>query len=323
VAESGSGAETPLHQANTLRSLSASVNKLSNSRTGTVKPADLPPAQEGFEILDNGRLRIATKFLSLLQANGLDTFEKIMASPAGQIVRSFPGRNTVRLDLKHPGGEVGRFFLKRYESSYLSSWRFFLRAIHWPGAEDEAMREWRAALTLRSSGFNTAIPVAVGQTMTGGVVTRSFVMTAEIAGGVCAHNAIPSFTATQRRAFALESGELTRRLHHAGFVHKDYYLYHIFVVPKHSPAESLQLALIDLQRVVRPVWLRERWLIKDLAALAYSARRVGMSRTTLARFFRVYRGHTRLSDQDKQLARKVLKRVRWLNSRQPKHDRLA
>lgn len=264
---------------------------------------------------------MTVEFCPLLQAYDLDTFEKIMASPAGEIIRSFPGRNTVRLELKHPGGGVGRFYLKRYERGYLSTWRLLLRTLRWPGADDEAMREWKAAAALRIEGFNTALPVAVGQERTAGVVTRSFVMTNEIPDGVCAHDAVPTFTTAQRRAFARQLGGLARRFHAAGFVHKDFYLYHVFVAPAAARTSDFNLFLIDFQRVVKPVVFKARWRVKDLAALAYSALKVGVPRTDLARFFKIYRGDGPIRPGDKSLVRRILKRVRWLNQRQPKHDK--
>src|SRR5690349_5198568 len=115
------------------------------------------------EILDQGRVMVASDFVTLLRENGLDTFDKVMAISAGMVFRDFPGRRTVRLELKAADGTTQGVFLKRYESHYLSPGRRLLRFLRWPGAEDEALREWRMLHHLHSLGIPTAAPVAVGQ----------------------------------------------------------------------------------------------------------------------------------------------------------------
>ena len=55
--------------------------------------------------------------------------------------------------------------------------------------------------------------------------------------------------------------ELLVSLHRAGWHHRDLYLHHILI-----DAEG-ELALIDLGRARRPLWIRRRWFAKDLAAL--------------------------------------------------------
>jgi heptose I phosphotransferase len=111
--------------------------------------------------------------------------------------------------------------------------------------------------------------------------------------------------------------ELARRFHDAGFVHKDFYLGHILVV---RGAAEPALFLIDLQRAVKPCCLRERWITKDLGALAYSALRVGVSRAEVMDLYRAYCGSEELSRAEEGLARRMMRRVEWLSTRRPKHD---
>ena len=67
-------------------------------------PAVDPHHPLSVETIDNGRLIVAAGFLPLLRANGLDSFEQVMALPGGKVFRDFPGRRTVRLELKTDGG---------------------------------------------------------------------------------------------------------------------------------------------------------------------------------------------------------------------------
>jgi len=267
--------------------------------------------------LDSGRLRVAHAFAPLLRENGLGTFDRVMAWSSGSLMRSVPGRSTVRIELNRPTGGVQVAFLKRYEPAYLTPAKRILRFLHWPGADDEALNEWRAILALRAAGFNTADPIAVGQSRSVGAVTRSFLLTAEIAGGIAAHDYARSLEARPRRRLALQVAELTRRFHDAGFVHKDCYLSHLFVVERGS---GRALFFIDLQRVTNPRWRRRRWWIKDLAQLAYSAQLAGATSRDLLAFARAYLGRVNLTPADPRLLSSVVRRVQALHGRGPRYD---
>ncbi|MCD6340251.1 MAG: hypothetical protein J7M29_12835 [Verrucomicrobia bacterium] len=270
-----------------------------------------------FQSLDEGRILVAARWLPLLQANGLTAMSAVMAL-SGEMMRSVPGRSTVRVTLPRPEGSLWTGYLKRYTPEYLSAGRRWLRRMGWPAAQDEAGIEWRAIHDLRARGFATAEPVALGQEREGGIVTRSFLLTAEIAGGVAGHEYAPGLAAPDRKRLLQEVAELTRRFHRAGFVHQDYYLNHIFAVPGSEGGE--RLFLIDLQRVFRPRWFRERWIVKDLAQLAYTARLAGASRSELLRFYLAYAGRGSLAAADKRRWRWIARRVRRLERRRPKYE---
>ncbi len=269
------------------------------------------------DILDQGRITVATEFLPLLRGHGLDSFEKVMARSGGKIVRDFPGRRTHRLELKMPGGGIQGIYLKRYQADYLSAGRRLLRRLGWPAAQDEALREWQMIEQVRSLGIPTATRIAVGQESAGGTVRRSFVMTAEIPGAIEGHTYVGQLSAAERPGFLRRVAEMARRFHEAGLVHKDYYLGHVLVAP--GPGEP-GLFLIDLQRVMKPCCFRDRWVTKDLGALAYSTLQSGVTRAGLLRAFLVYCVKPRLGAPEKRAARKILRRVARLRSHRSKHD---
>src|SRR5260370_298392 len=128
-----------------------------SERTGPMTTS--PP----FASLDAGSLIVAPAFLVLLQAGNLDSFDRLMAFGGGQTKRDFPGRRTVRLELRHPSGATQGLYLKRYEPGYLSTGRRWLRRLGWPAAQDEAMREWKGLRSVGALGLHTAAPVACGQ----------------------------------------------------------------------------------------------------------------------------------------------------------------
>lgn len=268
------------------------------------------------ENLDQGRIEAAPGFATLLHANQLDTFGSVMALEGGRVARDFPGRRTVRLELKAAGAPPQAVYLKRYDASYLSRLGRCLRWIGWPGYADEARQEWEALHRVGALGIRTATPVAVGQERAGGLVRRSFLITAEIPGAVEGHAWMAQLPARARREFLQRVAAIARRLHGAGFVHKDFYIGHILVAPVNG---SPELFLIDLQRVVKPALLWRRWLLKDLGAMAYSTLNARASSTMLMRAFLDYSNVTTLGPAEKAIARAALRRVAWLRTRTPKH----
>ena len=274
--------------------------------------------------LDNSKLTVVAEFLPMLRAAGLDSFDKIMALPAKAVVRAVPGRSTMRVELPLPTGGALTGYLKRYEEEYLSSLDKLLRLIHWPGGDDEAAREWRKMLLLRTHNFLTAVPIAVGQSRRAGIVTSSFLLQQEIPNGLPTDDYIVQRLATappQRKWDLLKKlGELARTFQDAGFIHKDFYLKHIFVVER---GDDWDLYLIDLQRVLGPRAHRQRWYLKDLSALAHSARRrARLSLPDILRIYLGYAGATKLQAADKQFLENVWRRVRKLRGRQPRYGRV-
>jgi tRNA A-37 threonylcarbamoyl transferase component Bud32 len=274
--------------------------------------------------LDDGKLTVAAEFLPLLRAAGLDSFNKIMALPVKAVIRAVPGRSTIRVELPQPHGGTLVGYLKRYEEEYLSPLDKLLRLIRWPGSDDEAAREWRKMLLLRTHNFLTAVPIATGQLRRAGIVTSSFLLQQEIPNGLPTDDYIVQrlATAPPQRKWKLfrKLGELARTFQDAGFIHKDFYLKHVFVVER---GDDWDLYLIDLQRVLGPRSHRHRWYLKDLSALAHSARR--RARLSLPDILRIYLGYaraTKLQAADKRFIENVWRRVRKLRGRQPRYGRV-
>ena len=276
-----------------------------------------PAYSMSVESIDAGRVTVRTEFLPLLRANGLDSFESVMRFEGGKVFRNFPGRRTVRLELKARNGKVEAIFLKRYESNYLSLFGRLLRLVRWPGAGDEAQREWEMIQAVAGCGIQTAVPIALGQAGGKGHAIRSFLMTAEISKAEEGSTYASRLNPLRRRAFLLRVAELARRFHSAGFVHKDFYLGHVLVSENEGKAD---LFLIDLQRVTEPCCFGDRWRTKDLGGLAYSMLNAGARRTDLMACFLAYLGQAELRREDKRTIRRILPRVARLQRRRPKYD---
>jgi heptose I phosphotransferase len=110
---------------------------------------------------------------------------------------------------------------------------------------------------------------------------------------------------------------VARRFHAAGFNHRDFYCCHFFI--QELPGPRFAIRLIDLQRVEQRHWLRRRWIVKDLAQLAYSAPRERIGRTLRLAFIKRYLGVARLSPADKRFVRRVLRRQLAMQRRLGEH----
>jgi hypothetical protein len=276
------------------------------------------------ESLDGGRMLVEESWAAVLRANGLDAVTKLMALQSGKVERAVPGRSTVRLELAVRDGTRIAVYLKRFDPEYLSLGRALLRFLRWPGADDEALREWRKIFQLRRHGFVTAPPVAVGQLRRAGIVTHSLVMTQEITGGIPADQYFQSHLRAgplrRKWAWLAAVGRFARHFQEARFIHKDFYLSHIFVVEE---GEDWRFHLIDLQRVRGPRWHLSRWYLKDLIALTFSARiKARCSRPDMLRLYKAYARRVKLSTKDKQIIRRLWRRARKLERRPPRYRRV-
>lgn len=78
--------------------------------------------------------------------------------------------------------------------------------------------------------------------------------------------------------------EISRTMHEAHLCHRDYYLCHFL-----RRERDAELVLIDLHRALRKRRLGERWVVKDVSGLWFSAMDIGLSQRDLLRFMRRYR----------------------------------
>jgi heptose I phosphotransferase len=134
--------------------------------------------------------------------------------------------------------------------------------------------------------------------------TDSFLVT--LALGDCEkldEHLLKPMAAADRRSLIEQVALLTGAMHAAGFNHRDLYLCHFL------RNAGGALYIVDLHRVQQRARVPERWLVKDLAALNYSARGL-VSRTDRLRFFKAYLGISRLERRDRRFALKVLKKTR-------------
>lgn len=78
--------------------------------------------------------------------------------------------------------------------------------------------------------------------------------------------------------------DISRTMHEARLCHRDYYLCHFLRRERDG-----ELVLIDLHRALRKRRLGERWVIKDISGLWFSAMDIGLTQRDRLRFMRRYR----------------------------------
>jgi hypothetical protein len=105
--------------------------------------------------------------------------------------------------------------------------------------------------------------------------------------------------------------------HGINYCHRDLYFSHIFYDGKSK------FYLIDLSRVFKPLVFRQRFRIKDIAQVHYSAPAKHFSNTDRLRFYLDYTGHKKLTSKDKVFIYKVINRARRMARHDKKHGRAA
>ncbi len=189
--------------------------------------------------------------------------------------------------------------------------------------------EWTWLNELARAGISVPEPIAYGEEMIGPWERRSAVVLGAVAGVSlerwCAEHT-HRLPAVVRDALA----DLVARFHALGMVHRDLYLSHVF--GSALDTEAPRLSLIDLQRAVRLGWRRERWIVKDLAALNYSTPPAAAAPRDRLRWLKRYLslgggqiaraeacGSARLRRPDRVLVRRIIAKTQQIRRHDARH----
>ncbi|MGC1272918.1 MAG: glycosyltransferase [Planctomycetaceae bacterium] len=267
-------------------------------------------------------LRVHPQFRALLDRHGLSDCDSLVETEAGTALRKLKTRENWRLDLDDGHKRVVRLYLKKHRMRTAAT---RLRAVlRLPAPATPARREAERTQQLASLGVPTMTVAAYAERLRqDGTLVAAF-LTEELAGFEQLDLFLPQrfddrSDSTLRNLIECV-GEVAGRFHRLGFNHRDFYTCHFFVreIKSESAHESPRFIvhLIDLQRVQRwAAWLRRRWVVKDLAQLAYSCPPKLIGPTQRLRFFKRYRGVRTLDASSKRLARSVLRKEAALHRR--------
>ncbi len=268
------------------------------------------------------------QYRDILSRAGLDAFADFMAFRGGDVIKRLPTKTIARIEVPSPTG-ARRFYLKRHAGPVGVGER--VRAWCSGFSPSWGRKEWEAIQAFRRAGIPTVTPVAAGDRVSGGR-RESFVMTEELEGFrsleslATARWASPLDRAgfTEKRGLIRLVADLSRRMHGAGFNHRDWYLCHIFA--RAAADGTWDLRVLDLQRVDRRRWLRRRWIVKDLAALNYSAPTGVMTAGDRARFLKAYLNDERALREHRALIRAIVRktaRIRRHDARLKRNRRMS
>jgi heptose I phosphotransferase len=287
------------------------------------------PAHTSLKPAGDGKMWCEERFRPRLHRAGLTGFEAVMASLAGECLRALEDRENWHLQLSGTDEQPYGVYLKKH---HIRTWRSRLRARLGAGPGETPGRvEAENVRALSADGIGVMNLVAYGEKLHRDGLVESFVLTEELADYTelsrflrrrfppCRlHGSGPRNHDLDRLIRQL--AQTVRQFHAAGYNHRDLYCCHFFI--KEPQRGRFEIRLIDLQRVQRrrppirgdlayamprPMGGR-RWLVKDLAQLAWSAPRDRIQCTHKMAFIRQYLGVRKLRPADKRLIREVLAR---------------
>jgi len=286
-------------------------------------PTEAPDsAKTGLEPAGNGKMWLDRRFRSELDRAGLDEFEAVMASSDGNCLRVLEDRENWHLRLHDAHRRPHGAYLKKH---HIRTWRSRLRAKLGLGPADSAGRVEAENLgSLETRGIKVMNLIAYGEKLHADGLMESFVLTEELEGYVELHDFIRSrFAAVadgrsphrdrELERLIHEVAKIARRFHAAGYNHRDFYCCHFFV--REPVPGEFDIKLIDLQRVQHRRRFRRRWIVKDLAQLAWSAPSDRITCTHRMAFIRHYLGVGKLSAADKRLIREILAKHQLMQRR--------
>jgi heptose I phosphotransferase len=281
-------------------------------------------AVQRLEILQAGTMWIDRHYRPQLESAGLANFEALMATSAGRLLRALPDRENWRLDLAHPGSTHRGAYLKKH---HVRTTATRLRGRWGAGPGDTPGRvEARNVARLARGGIAAMRLIAFGEKLHHDGLLESFVLTEELVGYQQLDHFLRQRFAARRdggprdrdlRRLIGEVAAVAARFHQMGYNHRDLYCCHFFI-KENSPGE-FHVNLIDLQRVQHRRRFRQRWLVKDLAQLSYSAPRDRIRCTDKMAFAKRYFGVSKLGPREKRLIRRILGKQQQMEQRLGPH----
>ncbi|MFZ5833395.1 MAG: lipopolysaccharide kinase InaA family protein [Planctomycetota bacterium] len=266
-----------------------------------------------FERLPDGAMWVNPRFRARLKEAGLDSFETVMTAARGRCLREQAVRENWYLPGDQATAAAPGLYLKKHHVRTLGS---RLRALLGLGpGETPARQETRNVTVLNADGIAAMHVVAYGERLRPDGQQESFLLTEELRGYEDLDRRLRKRRSYQRarqrnacdrdrRALILAVADVARRFHSAGYNHRDFYCCHFFA--KKTGRNKFEIRLIDLQRIQHRRWFRRRWLVKDLAQLAWSVPHGALSPSERMLFIKRYLGVTRLRPADRRLIREVL-----------------
>lgn len=238
-------------------------------------------------------------YLDLLTRLDFTEFDSVWNCHKGETFKKIQDRSVTRIDIEH-NGKKNVFYLKRHNpEQYSMGYRYF--PVFFTKPLTQGFQELINIIEFRNHGLSTVVPVAAGEKLADKSNRISFLITEDFSPFLSLEwilfNQPGFFTGSKgekRKTCLLEViGHFARKMHNAGFNHKDFNATHILLHFPESSPEKPDMALFDLQRVGRKNLLSFRWIIKSLAEINYTLPEQYFSDYDRQQLFNAYRGHQR------------------------------
>ncbi|MDD9889829.1 MAG: lipopolysaccharide core heptose(I) kinase RfaP [Gammaproteobacteria bacterium] len=154
-----------------------------------------------------------------------------------------------------------------------------------------ARNEWEAIHRLQELDIASMNAVAYGERGWNPANRESFIVTEELLNTISLEEFCKQWERTPpdpviKRKLIEKVAHIARVIHRNGICHRDFYLCHFLLHQGEDPFPKL--SVIDLHRALVRNNLAQRWVVKDVAGLYYSAKTVGLTQRDLFRFMRHY-----------------------------------
>ena len=264
---------------------------------------------------------IDADYKTAFDETGLTSIDAVFSFNTGKnLVKNNLSRHRSRLQFEI-NSPLATLFLKRYDSPPI-----FTQLKNWLCHRKRASLgffDFEPTEKLAAAGINTPKTISYGQQWGILFERKSFSITEKIPCAESLERKLPDcFNAPPtienlklRRNFIARSAAFVKKFHQTNYCHRDLYFSHIFY------SNSGKFYLIDLSRVFKPTVFTERFRIKDITQVYYSAPGRYFSKTDRLRFYLGYAGHNKLSRKDKGFIRKVKRKAKRMAKHDIKHGR--
>jgi heptose I phosphotransferase len=210
----------------------------------------------------------------------------------GEIFRQKEGRRTLRFSL---GGKS--FFLKWHQGvGWLEIIKNLLQ-LRLPVIS--AKNEWQAVRFLERHNIDTLSIAAYGEQGLNPAKKQSFLVTDDLVNTMCLEYVGAQWrknppTYQTKVTLIKKLATIAKVMHENGMNHRDFYLCHFLLdesfAENNTINDDTRLFLIDLHRAQLRDKTPERWIVKDLGGLYFSALDVALTQRDLFRFMMNYSG---------------------------------
>ena len=222
-----------------------------------------------------------------LQWHNKDAFTEV-EQLQGEVFRALEARKTLRFTFQNKS-----YFIKIH------------RGIGWFEIIENLVRlrlpvlgaanEFYAIRKLESLNINTMTIAGYGRKGSNPATQQSFIITEELINTISLEDFCePWINKPPPRALKLslitQLAHISRTLHENGINHRDYYICHFLldISNRELDYNHLKLSLIDLHRAQIRKTTPQRWRVKDIASLYFSAMNIGLTRRDFFRFMVLY-----------------------------------